>query len=147
MKEVQMKKATTIVIALSLLIAFTPRFAAAQATKPAVKQIDTQQFNKMRSEKDTVVLDVRTPQEFNQGHVPGAVNLDINDPQFPQKVEKLDKSKTYLVHCARGVRSARAARLMSPMGFTSLFDYHGGFEAWKQSGKPIERPAPSEPGK
>ena len=110
--------------------------------KPAVKQIDIEQFDQMRSQKDTIVLDVRTAQEYKQGHVPGSVNLDISDPQFRQKVAQLDKSKTYLVHCARGVRSARATKIMSPMGFAHLFDYHGGFDEWKKSGKPVEKPAP-----
>ena len=111
----------------------------AQTTKP-VKQIDTEQFDKLRQEKDHVVLDVRTVQEYAQGHVPGAVNIDISDPQFKNKVGALDKSKTYLVHCAKGVRSARAAKIMSPMGF-DLLDYHGGFDEWKKSGKPVDKPA------
>ena len=109
----------------------------AQTTKP-VKQVDIEQFDKLRQEKNHVVLDVRTAQEFNQGHVPGAVNIDISDPQFKKKVEALDKSKTYLVHCAKGVRSARAGKIMAPLGF-DLLDYHGGFDEWKKSGKPVEK--------
>jgi len=107
--------------------------------KPEVKKIDIDEFDTMRQGKDAVVLDVRTKQEFAEGHVPGAVNIDISDPQFRKKVGELDKSKTYLVHCARGVRSARATKAMSAMGFDRLFDFHGGFEAWKKSGKPIEK--------
>ena len=115
--------------------------AWAQTTKPAdVKQVDVEKFDKMRQEKGVVVLDVRTPQEFQAGHVPGAVNVDIaNLEKFKKTVESLDKSKTYLVHCARGVRSARATKLMEPMGFANLYDYHGGFEEWKKSGKPVEK--------
>jgi len=82
------------------------------------------QFDKLRQEKNNVVLDVRTAQEFNQGHVPGAVNVDISDPQFKTKIAALDKSKTYLVHCAKGVRSARATKIMAPLGFTDILDYH-----------------------
>jgi len=111
----------------------------AQTTKP-VKQVDIDQFDKLRQEKNHVVLDVRTAQEFNQGHVPGAVNIDISDPQFKKKVEALDKSKTYLVHCAKGVRSARAAKIMAPLGF-DLLDYHGGFDEWKKSDKPVDKGA------
>ena len=111
----------------------------AQATKPAAKQIDIEQFDKLRLEKNNVVLDVRTAQEFNQGHVPGAVNVDIGDPQFKTKIASLDKSRTYLVHCAKGVRSARATKIMAPLGFTDILDYHGGFEEWKKSGKPVEK--------
>ena len=107
----------------------------AQTTKPA-KLIDIDQFDKLRQEKNHVILDVRTAQEFKQGHVADAVNIDINDPQFTKKVEALDKSRTYLVHCAKGVRSARVAKIMSPLGFEVL-DYKGGFDEWKKSGKPI----------
>ena len=124
-------------LAATLLLICVARQAVAQTTKP-VKQIDIEQFDKLRQEKGHVVLDVRTAQEYTQGHVPGAVNVDISDPQFKEKVEALDKSKTYLVHCAKGVRSARAAKIMSPMGF-DLLDYHGGFDEWKKSGKPVEK--------
>jgi rhodanese-related sulfurtransferase len=140
MKGRPMKQIMTISFSVLLLMSVACAQETKADAKPAVKQIDTEQFDKMRVQKDTVVLDVRTPREFKQGHVPGAVNMDINNPQFRQSLEKLDKSKTYLVHCARGVRSARAAKLMSSIGFTSLFDYHGGFDEWKMSGKPIEKP-------
>ena len=127
-----------------LLTAVCCRWTAAQTTMPSAKRIDIEQFDQMRTQKDAIVLDVRTPQEFRHGHVPGAVNIDISDPQFRKKIGELDKSKTYLVHCARGVRSARAAKIMSPMGFANLFDYHGGFDEWKKSGKPIEQAPPAD---
>jgi rhodanese-related sulfurtransferase len=116
-----------------------PRSAQAQSTKPAVQKIDVDQFDQKRKEKDAVVLDVRTPREYAEGHVPGAVNLDIHDPQFDQKITSLDKSKTYLVHCAKGVRSAAATRKMSTLGFLNLFDFHGGFTAWENAHKPVEK--------
>jgi rhodanese-related sulfurtransferase len=144
MKERPMSRITTAAIAILLLATMQNRPVLAQEPKTdkPVKQIDIEQFDQMRSQKDTVVLDVRTAQEYKQGHVPGSVNLDISDSRFRQKVAELDKSKNYLVHCARGVRSARATKIMSPMGFTHLFDYHGGFDEWKKSGKPVEKPAP-----
>ena len=134
-----MKQSRLLVAVWVLLVACG--WAPAQTTKPAdVKPVDIEKFDKMRQEKGVVVLDVRTPQEFQAGHVPGAVNVDIaNLEKFKSTVGALDKSKTYVVHCARGVRSARATKLMSPMGFGNLFDYHGGFEEWKKSGKPVEK--------
>ena len=118
---------------------------AAEADKPAaadeskVKKIDPDQFDLKRHEKDAVVLDVRTPEEFAKGHVPDAVNLNFFDPQFKTKAGQLDKSKTYLVHCARGVRSRQAAGQMEKMGFTSVFDLAGGFDRWQKEGKPVEK--------
>jgi rhodanese-related sulfurtransferase len=109
------------------------------AEKPKVPQISLEEFDQKRQEKDAVVLDVRSPQEFAEGHVPGAVNLNVHDPKFEEKVAALDKSKTYLVHCAKGVRSRTACGKMMALGFSNLFDFHGGFVAWENAHKPIER--------
>ena len=96
----------------------------------------------MRKEKDVVVLDVRTAREFGEGHVAGAVNLSIGGvplKQFDEQVGKLDKDKTYLVHCARGVRSAAAVSRMQRLGFKHLLDYSGGMDEWRKAGKPLEK--------
>jgi rhodanese-related sulfurtransferase len=113
--------------------------AHAQSTKPAVQRIDVNEFDHKRKAADAVVLDVRTPHEFAAGHVPGAVNLDVHDPKFKEKVAGLDKSRTYLVHCAMGVRSEAATKKMAALGFPHLFDFHGGFKAWENAHKPIEK--------
>jgi phage shock protein E len=109
------------------------------ATQPAVKKISVEEFEKMRQEKQAVVLDVRTPREFDAGHVPGAVNIPIASPDFKQRLSKLDKSKTYLVHCYRGSRSAAATREMSKMDFTSIYDFSGGMDAYQKAKKPVEK--------
>src|SRR5688572_22543821 len=104
--------------ALAFLLASTVSIPAAEKTekptppkadsKPAFKNLTVEEFEKLRKEKNTVVLDVRTAAEFKQGHVPGAVNIDVNAPDFAEKTQKLDPSKTYLVHCAGGRRGATA---------------------------------------
>jgi phage shock protein E len=104
----------------------------------AVPKISLEQFEKMRGEKDAVVLDVRTPEEFAAGHVPGAVNMPIAAADFDERVAKLDKEKKYLVHCAAGVRSERACKKMSGT-VKQLFDFSGGMKEWKNAGKPVER--------
>ena len=132
-----MKRSLTLAVA--ILVSFLTTFAVAQTSKPTVPKIDAEQFDALRQKPNTVVLDVRTPQEFAQGHVPGAVNMDISDPTFRKKLGALDKSKTYLVHCESGVRSNRAVNMMSSLGLSGLFDYHGGFRDWKKQGKPVEK--------
>jgi rhodanese-related sulfurtransferase len=107
--------------------------------KRGVKKIDLNEFERMRKEKDAVVLDVRTPREFEAGHVPGAINLPIASPDFKQRLSKLDKSKTYLVHCYRGTRSAAATREMSKLDFQHLFDFAGGWDAYSKSHKAVEK--------
>ena len=115
----------------------TTQKSADEAT--AVKKIDLAEFEKIKSEKDAVVLDVRTPREFAAGHVPGAVNIDWHGRDFAERVSKLDKSKEYLIHCKAGVRSAAAARAMSKMEFGHLYDYSGGWDDYSKSGKPVEK--------
>ena len=86
-----------------------------------------------------MVLDVRTREEYAAGHIPGAVNIDVNAPDFQEKISKLDKNKTYLVHCAAGVRSARACDRMSRLDFSKLYNLGGGFRAWEKAGNKAEK--------
>lgn len=98
------------------------------------KNVDVAAFEKLRADTNKIVLDVRTPAEFSNGHVPGAVLLDVKSPDFAEKAARLDKSKTYLVHCAAGVRSVKACNLLAPAGFTNLVNLEGGFNAWTKAG-------------
>src|SRR5262245_6116002 len=109
------------------------------AEKAVVKNVGNDEFDRLREGKNAVVLDVRTPKEFAAGHLPGATNIDWNAPDFAQKVSALDKNKVYLVHCAAGGRSAKAAAKMSAMDFPKLYNLEGGFNAWKKAGKPVEK--------
>jgi rhodanese-related sulfurtransferase len=103
------------------------------------KNADVAEFDKLRADKKNVVLDVRTKKEFDAGHIPGAVNIDLNSPDFEEKVAKLDKTKTYLVHCGAGVRSLKACENMGKMEFPKLINLEGGFKAWERAGKRIEK--------
>ena len=113
--------------------------SAPPATQPAVKKISLEEFEKMRKDKGAVVLDVRTPREFEAGHVPGAVNIPWQSPDFDKQVEKLDKSKTYLVHCYSGSRSAAATKEMTKLNFDHLFDFSGGMRAYQRAKMPVEK--------
>src|SRR5438034_351750 len=68
-----------------------------------VPKIKLDEFEKMRQQKDVTILDVRTPKEFADGHVPGAVNIDWRSRDFAEKVANLDKSKKYVLHCQAGI--------------------------------------------
>jgi rhodanese-related sulfurtransferase len=63
----------------------------------------------------------------------------VNAPDFPEKVAKLEKSKTYLVHCGAGVRSAKACDKMSHLAFPKLYNLEGGFKAWETAGNKPEK--------
>src|SRR5687767_10665386 len=112
----------------------------AQVTAEKVfKNIGVVEFDKLRQQTNSVVLDVRTPKEFTAGHIPGAVNIDWNGADFQKKVSALDKSKTYLVQCAVGGRSAKAADKMMTLQFTNVYNLEGGIKAWEKAGKPVEK--------
>ncbi len=92
--------------------------------------------------EDIVVLDVRTPKEFAKGHIDGAVNINIHDPEFHKYAAKLDRDKTYIVHCAvnpRGGRGDKSIHIMGELGFPKLLSMDGGFNAWKRAGLPINQ--------
>lgn len=78
------------------------------------------------------LVDVRTPEEFEAGHIESALNYNINGADFASQVEGLDKSKPVLLYCKMGGRSARAAKQLKEMGFMTLYDLEGGYTAWSQ---------------
>jgi rhodanese-related sulfurtransferase len=119
-----------------ILLFFLSLDALAQAK---FKNIGVDQFDKLRQQTNAVVLDVRTPKEFAAGHIPGAVNIDWNGADFASKAAALDKSKTYLVHCAVGGRSAKASDKMTAIQFTNVYNLEGGMKAWENAGKPVEK--------
>src|SRR5574343_908407 len=69
-----------------------------------------------------ILLDVRTPMEFNEGHIENAKNIDISNTNFESEVDKLDKEQTVFVYCAIGVRSSKAANILRKKGFKHVFD-------------------------
>ena len=113
--------------------------AKASTETKGYRNIGVEEFDKLRAVKQNRVLDVRTAKEFATGHMPDATNIDINSADFQQKVSALDKTKTYLVHCAGGIRSARACSQMSGLSFSNLYNLEGGFRAWEKAGKPVQK--------
>jgi rhodanese-related sulfurtransferase len=93
----------------------------------------------LKEKKEIVVLDVRTPEEFKDGHIAGAKNVDFQGDDFKKQVAALDKSKTYLVHCAAGGRSSRALKVLEADKFEHVYHLNDGFNGWKQAGKPVAK--------
>ncbi|MBB4078832.1 rhodanese-related sulfurtransferase [Lewinella aquimaris] len=97
----------------------------------AYSNVSVDEFRQRMGEEDVVLLDVRTPGEVSQGKIPGAVEMDFRDPDFRQRIESLDKDRTYLVYCAVGGRSSQTCEMMSEAGFARLYNLEGGYTAWK----------------
>lgn len=113
------------------------------SARPALENIDTAKASVLvrdnASNPDFKILDVRTPAEFAAGHIPGAVNINIGSADFVSELEKLDRSKLYLVACRSGSRSARALDIMGGMGFTNVRNLFGGMIEWEAAGLPVAR--------
>lgn len=80
--------------------------------------------------EDISVIDVRTEEEVAEGMIPGAVNINIFNPDFVQKVGQLDKNKTYVMVCRSGARSSQACMHMMGLGFPKIYNLQGGMMSW-----------------
>jgi rhodanese-related sulfurtransferase len=87
-------------------------------------------FKAKMSEPDVVLMDVRTPEETAEGKIEGAMELDFRSPGFAEKLDELDKEKTYLIYCRSGNRSGQTCDMMAKKGFKNLYNLDGGFMAW-----------------
>ena len=77
------------------------------------------------------VLDIRTPAEFEQGHITGATLIDFKSSDFADNISKLDKDAAYVVHCASGGRSTKSLEIFKAQGFTNITHMDGGIKGWQ----------------
>jgi|JI8StandDraft_1071087.scaffolds.fasta_scaffold00034_11 rhodanese-related sulfurtransferase len=100
-------------------------------TQPGhVENVAAAEFqSRLAEDSAAFLLDVRTPAEFNAGHLPNAINLDVLDDCFNTAVSDLDKTKTYFVYCRSGGRSGQACLCMADQGF-AVVNLRGGINSW-----------------
>jgi sulfur-carrier protein adenylyltransferase/sulfurtransferase len=105
------------------------------STKAEIREVDTATTDAARQVPGTVILDVREPEEHQQGAIPGA--LHIARGQLESSIESRipDKSTPVIIHCASGVRSAFAAKTMAELGYTDVASMAGGFNQWKDESR------------
>ena len=96
-------------------------------------------YRLIKADANIAILDVRTAKEFADGHVAGAVNIDVNQTDFAQKIDQLDRSKAYIVYCRSGRRSSKAVGIMATKGFKNLYNVSDGFVGWNKNGLPFEK--------
>ena len=106
------------------------------AADPA-KHVKADEAAKIIADGKVAVIDVRTPDEFKDGHIKGAKNIDIMSKDFETQLGKLDKTQPTLVHCQAGGRSTRALPIFEKLGFTNLIHLDDGFGGWEAAGKPV----------
>lgn len=96
-----------------------------------INNVSNEQFKTLMTENpDATILDVRTPDEYAGGIIPGAVNINVMDPGFYDRFSDFDKEAPVLVYCRSGARSFRAASILESLGFTDLHNLSGGIMFW-----------------
>lgn len=93
---------------------------------------------KMTALKDVQLVDVRTPEEYREGHIKNSLNINVQGSSFEAEVAKLDKKKPVMVYCRSGRRSASAQSKLIDMGFAEVINLNGGISEWQSAGKPVE---------
>ena len=83
---------------------------------------------------DFVILDVRTPEEFDTEHIESAVNIDFYSENFRDELDTLDKEKVYLIYCRTDRRTGESLSMMRELGFTEVYNMDGGINSWKAEG-------------
>ncbi len=96
-------------------------------------------IQKNHGNPDFVILDVRTSSEFQDRHIDGALNIDVNLPSFSEELEQLDRNGTYLVYCRSGNRSRTALAIMEDLGFTRIYHLANGITEWVDAGLPVSQ--------
>ncbi len=109
-------------------------FALTSCGSSAATNLGAADFNAKTVESGVVVLDVRSAGEYASGHIPNAINIDVEGYTFDSDIAKLDKSKVYAVYCHSGRRSGIAVGKMADAGFKNLFNLDGGIQAWQAAG-------------
>ena len=101
------------------------------AQSPGFHDVKVAEFEKLAKAGNGTTLDVRTPKEYDEGHLKGSINMSYFDKDFKNQVGKLDKAKPVYVYCHSGGRSSKAMNIMKSQGFTAVYNLTGGYAAWK----------------
>lgn len=112
-----------------------------QTFNVTVEKIDPQSFiDKIGATENAQIIDVRTPEEFNEQHLDNAENININDAGFDTNLEKLDKNKPVFVYCKSGGRSSDAVAKMEQLGFKEIYEMNGGMMKYNAMGLGNKKP-------
>ena len=125
-----------LLVLIALLFTLT---ACTSSNVSSIQNVDAETFISKISGGNTLIIDVRTPEEYNSGHLKDALNLDVESGAFESSLVSLDKSASYALYCRSGRRATIAANLMAKSGFKSIINFNqGGFAELAANGAPTE---------
>lgn len=109
------------------------------------KELQVDEYRqKLEATKDAQLVDVRTPEEYDEGHLKDAVDIDYNSDDFSKRIARLDKTRPVFVYCLSGGRSAMAAEQMHNMGFREVYNMKGGMMKWNKAAMPVVKGSDSK---
>ncbi|MCX7548591.1 rhodanese-like domain-containing protein [Xanthomarina sp. F1114] len=111
---------------LIFLLLITSTFNVNAQEKDGIELLSLADFKTQTENKDVQLIDVRTPEEFEEGHIEDAINIDYYSEDFAEEFNKLDKDKPVYLYCRSGFRSNESALKLSEMGFKDIYDLEGG---------------------
>ncbi len=134
-----LKKALmTVFLATAIIPAAQAEETVGTVAENGVRHVNAQQAQTVISTTpDIIILDVRTPKEFNAGHIKGAINIDYYADDFKEQISLLDDEAIYLLHCRTGARSGKSVPFMIEAGIRNITHLDGGIESWKAAGLPV----------
>lgn len=112
----------------------------AEESMAAVRVVNAEEFSTVISTGQPTLIDVRTPAEYSEGHIDGAVLIDLSSATFLDDIQGLPRDGAYAVYCRSGNRSATATAAMRELGFTNIVELGGGILEWSASGYPVVIP-------
>lgn len=127
-----------ILVSLVLLVAFANFSCKEEQTSSEIEVISPEEMQEVSQIEDIQLIDVRTPEEYEEGYIDGFQNIDYFSDTFSQDIEKLDKSKPVIVYCRSGKRSADCAKQLKEKGFVKIYDLDGGITQWKFKGYEVK---------
>jgi len=111
---------------ITLIVLFLLTLGCAQSTSKPITELS------QNDTKTGILIDVRTPEEFNEGHLENALNINWFDEDFAKQFEDVEKEKTIYVYCKMGGRSAKAQEKLKSLGYENVVNLEGGYDAWKK---------------
>lgn len=108
-----------------------------------VELVTPEEMQELTQLEDVQLIDVRTPEEYKEGHIVNSQNIDYYSENFENEIQELDKTKPVILYCKSGTRSGKCVDKMKDAGFVKIYDLDGGITKWKFKGYDIElRPLP-----
>lgn len=133
--KVMLKIIKRIICLITIVLGVTP--ASACTGNDSIISVSASEFNKEIKNDSVQLVDVRTPQEYAESHIAGAININVQSEDFRQMVKKdLSKHSTVLVYCRSGKRSLKAAGILTRLGY-KVINLKGGIIEWKDDGFPV----------